>query len=108
MMVRSRRGVALGVVTVLSVPIAFLVLAVLVQNGIAPYDPIHAQINGIGLIGWVSLAVLGPVGIVVAGWSAGVRGVLAWLAVVIVFGPLFIALWLMSVVTISGSLGNPA
>ena len=108
MMVRSRRGVALGVVIVLSVPIAFLVLAVLVQHGIAPYDPIHAQINAIGLIGWVSLAVLGPVGIAIAGWSAGVRGVLAWLAVVIVFGPMFVALWLMSVVTISGSLRNPA
>ena len=108
MMVRSRRGVAIGVVIVLAVPIAFLLLAVLVQNGIAPYEPIHAQINGIGLIGWVSLAVLGPVGIAIAGWSAGVRGVLAWLAVVIVFGPMFVALWLMSVVTISGSLGNPA
>lgn len=108
MTVRSRRGVAIGALIALWAPIGALALAALVKNKIAPYDSIHERVNEIGVLLWASLTVFGPIGIVTAGWSAGVRGVLAWLALVVVVGPLFVALWFTAAVAISGTLGNPA
>ena len=108
MAVRFRHGVAVGLVTTLGVPIGFLILAILVQNGIAPYDPVHSLLGVIGLLGWLSLFVLAPVGTAIAGWSAGVRGVLPWLALYVAAVPAFVVLWFLSVATLSGTLGNPA
>jgi hypothetical protein len=107
MTVKSRRGLGVGAFIALVVPISYLVLAVLVENGIAPYDQTHALLNPLGLLGWISLFLLGPVGIVIAGRSAGLRGVIAWLALIIVAIPVFAFVWFACVATLSGALGNP-
>lgn len=107
MTVKSRRGLGVGAFIALVVPISYLVLAVLVENGIAPYDQTHALLNPLGLLGWISLFLLGPVGIVIAGRSAGLRGVIAWLALIIVAIPVVAFVWFVCVATLSGALGNP-
>ena len=55
----------------------------------------------------ISLFLLGPIGIVIAGWSAGVRGAPAWLALIIVAVPVFAFVWFVCVASLGGALGNP-
>jgi hypothetical protein len=108
MTVKSRGGLAVGVFIALVVPISYWVLALLVENGIAAYDQTHALFDGpLGLIGWISLFLLGPIGIVIAGWSAGVRGAPAWLALIVIAVPVFAFVWFVCVATLGGALGNP-
>ena len=108
MTVKSRRGVLVGAFIALVVPISYLVVALLVENGIAPYDQTHDLFLGpLSVLGWVSLFLLGPIGIVIAGRSAGVRGALAWLALLMWALPVFAFVWFVCVATLSGALGNP-
>jgi len=72
MTVKSRRGVLVGAFIALVVPISYLVVALLVENGIAPYDQTHDLFLGpLSVLGWISLFLLGPIGIVVAVRAAG-------------------------------------
>jgi|GEM_PF-2433406 hypothetical protein len=107
MTAKSWRSVMVGASIALVVPISYWVLASLVENGIAPYDQTHALFDLIGLLGWISLFLLGPIGIVIAGRSAGVRGALAWLALLMWALPVFAFVWFVCVATLSGALGNP-
>jgi hypothetical protein len=107
MTVKSRRGLGVGMFIALVVPISYWVLALLVENGIAPYDQTHALFGLFGLLGWISLFLLGPVGMVIAGRGAGLRGAFAWLAVIIVGVPVFAFIWFVCVATLGGALGNP-
>lgn len=76
------------------------------QNGIAPYDQVHALLNALGVIALFEL-VLGPIGIGIAGWSAGVRSLFAWLALIFITVPALAFVWFLCVVTLSGALGEP-
>lgn len=107
MTVRSQRGAAVGAFIALVVPISYRVLAVLVQNGIAPYDQTHALLGTLGLVGVISLVLLGPVGIVIAGRSLGVRGAPGLIALTMGAMPVLAVLWFVCVATLSGTLGNP-
>ena len=107
MTVKSWWGPVVGAFIALVVPISYWVLALLVENGIAPYDQTHSLFDLLGLLGWISLFLLGPIGIVVAGRSAGVRGALAWLALLIVAIPVLAFVWFVCVATLGGTLGNP-
>lgn len=104
--VKSRRGVGIGAFIALVVPISYWVLALLVEKGIAPYDQVRPQLN---LLGYISLSeiLLAPIGIVIAGRSAGVRGAIAWIPLTIVGIPVLALVWFLSLATLSGALGNP-
>ena len=106
MTAKSWRSVMVGASIALVVPISYWVLASLVENGIAPYDQTHSLFDLLGLLGWISLFLLGPIGIVIAGRSAGVRGALAWLALLIAV-PVLAFVWFVCVATLGGTLGNP-
>ena len=107
MTIRSRRGVAAGAIIALVVPLGSLLVAQLVEAHVLPYDDVRALLNTIGTLSWISLAVLGPVGIAIVGRSAGVRGIGGWLALYVVAAPAYVVLWFWSSVAISGALGNP-
>jgi hypothetical protein len=107
MSIRSGRGVALGGFIALGVPVSFWLLAALVAGGIAPYDQVRSALDVIGLLGWASLFVLGPAGILIAGKSAGVSNAASWIALMVVAVPVFVILWFVGVATLSGTLGNP-
>jgi hypothetical protein len=72
-----------------------------------PYELARSLFNLFGLIGWISLFLLGPIGIVIAGRSSGVRGVVSWIAVFIVAQPIVVFAWFLGVASLGGSLGNP-
>jgi hypothetical protein len=107
MSTRSRARVVVGASVALVGPVSFWLLASLLQDGIAAKDQIRPFLDVIGLLGWVSLGLLGPMGIVIAGRSAGVTGVAGWIAVLAVGLPCFAAFWFVSMAMLSGGLGNP-
>lgn len=102
----SWRGVLIGLVVAFILPAGYRILAALVENGIAPYDQVHAQLD---LLGTISLAelLLGPLGIVVAGRAARLRGGGPWFLWLLVTVPLVTFAWFVAVLTLSGTLGNP-
>ena len=104
---RSRTGVAVGALIALIVPMAAVVLAQLVDLRIAPYGLVQDWFPTMGGLLWASLLILGPVGIVVAGWSAGLRGWARWLALLVVSLPLYAFCWFGSAARFSGTMGNP-
>ena len=107
MTIRSPRGIAAGTILALIVPLGSLLLAWLVEARAVPYDEVQSLLNPIGTLSWLSLAVLGPAGIAIVAWSAGVRGIWAWVALYAVATPLYLMLWFWSAVAISGALGSP-
>jgi hypothetical protein len=107
MTVKARRGVLVGAFIALVVPTSDLLLAQLVGSGIAPYEQTRSLLDVVGLLAWTSLFLLGPIGIVVAGRSVGVRGAINWLVLLIVALPAYAVVWFVCVATVSGALGNP-
>jgi len=107
MAVRSRSGVVAGLGIASIVPALSLLIPALVQNGIAPAEAMRSMLDVFGFFTWLSLALLGPLGIAVAGRSAGVRTALGWLAVLVVAGPAYLAIWFLGAASLSGGLGNP-
>ncbi len=107
MMVESWRGLGVGAFIALVVPISYVVLARLVEVGIAPNDQVHTLVP---LLDWILFplgVLLGPIGIVVAGRSAGIRGAFGWLVLMIVAVPALAYLWFISALLYSGATGRP-
>jgi hypothetical protein len=107
MAIKSGRGLAFGLGLAFAVPILSLILPSLQQNGITSYEGTRSLLDVFGVLTWASLGVFGPVGIVIAARSAGVHRVLGWLAVAVLAGPAYLALWFAGAVSLSGALGNP-
>jgi hypothetical protein len=101
MVTGSRRGVALGVIIALGIPALNFGVALLWQLGLLPLGdhdgatPNNALVQALfATVGWE--LVLGPVGILIAGWSAARRGIGAWISLIIVAGPAVLILWLFA------------
>lgn len=105
MTVRSSPQVATGLIVALAVPVFFGSLTVLLENGIVSVDePIDWTPSTVIAL---SEIVLGPLGVVIAGRGAGVRGAIAWLILLAVTIPALLLVWFYSVVLLSGALGAP-
>ena len=102
--VRSWRGVALGGVIALVVPVFIFALSLLVNIGALSAD--QADVPWVTWI-LVSEVVVGPIGIVIAGWSAGVRGMPGWVLLLITAVPLLAGVWLASALVYGGVTGSP-
>ena len=100
------RGVLLGAVVALGLPLIFWVTALLVTADIAPYEPVHALFDAFSFLALLEIA-LGPLGIVMIGAGARVHGVGAWIAVMAGGLPVVFFAWIASVLMLSGALGNP-
>lgn len=102
--VRSWRGVAIGALIALIVPVFIIVLSLLVDIGALSGDQVDVP-----WVIWVlvSEVVIGPIGIVVAGWSAGVRSMPGWTLLLISAVPLLAGVWLIAVLMYGGATGNP-
>lgn len=101
---RSWRGVAGGALIALAVPAGFIILSLLLDVGVLAPDGMHAP--------WITMVafsevLLGPIGLAVAGWSAGVRGAVAWVLLLISAIPLLAAVWVVSVLMFGGATGSP-
>jgi hypothetical protein len=102
----SRRGVVLGLILAFAIPGSYWVLALLVQQGIAPYDQVHALLGPLGTIALLEVLV-GPLGIGIVIWSAGIREAAVWAVLFILGIPGLAIVWFFAVAELSGTLGNP-
>jgi len=103
----SKTGVAAGAVIALAVPVAERVIVLLLENRVIGADETLPILSIFGPLVWLSLLVLGPVGIAVIGWSFGIRRWFAWLSWFLAAALPFLILWFLSAAMLSGALGNP-
>jgi len=95
-------GLALATV----IPFVQLVVAVLWGNGIVSLEPNGSFVQLIQATGPFGL-VLGPIGVVVLGLGARVRGALPWASFLIVGMPVLAIAWFLSVAYLGGLAGEP-
>ncbi|MEO8230247.1 MAG: hypothetical protein ABI628_10865 [Chloroflexota bacterium] len=109
MAVRSWRGVMVGVVIALALPIVYLVVAQLVSSGILPFTRTGLFYEVFNSLGFNAAAgfVLAMVGIVTAGRAARLESPWAWLTLLVIALPLLAFAWFISYATLGGALGNP-
>jgi hypothetical protein len=96
---RSKLGVGVGALLALAIPVTNIAVASLWQAGVLDLGPggAHGPNNPLvqtlfSTVGWE--AVLGPVGILIGGWSAGIQGLQAWLRFLTVAAPILFVGWL--------------
>ncbi len=106
MRVKSWRGVVVGAFIALVLPLSTLLFASLILNGIVHVNREGSFMQTLTTIELTEIF-LGPIGIVVAGTSAGLRGAVAWLALIIVAVPVLAFVWFLCAATLSGALGSP-
>ena len=88
-------------------PTSYLVLARLLEVGIVSRDQVHPLVPLLDTILFPWGVLLGPIGVVVAGRSAGLRGAFGWIVLIILTVPALAFLWLASVFAYSGATGRP-
>lgn len=106
MAVKSRRGVAIGALVALSIPVAYLALTVLLQAGIPVIVREGSTMNTLTSIALLEI-VLGPLGLVIVGASIPIRSALAWLIWLVAGIFLLAILWFYAAALLSGALGSP-
>jgi hypothetical protein len=106
MTVRRWWGLWAGVFVALVVPASYYVLALLVQSGTVHLETRDDGMQTITAIA-LSEAILGPLGIVVAGISAGLRSAVGWFVLLLVGLPGLFFVWFLCVATLSGAMGAP-
>ncbi len=107
MTVQSWRGLGVGAFIALVLPISYAVLGRLLEVGIVPRNQVHPFLPLLDSILFPYGVLLGPIGVVVAGRSAGVRGAAGWLVLMIVTVPALACLWIFSILLYSGATGRP-
>jgi hypothetical protein len=107
MVVQFWRGLGIGAFIALVVPTSNLVLAQLVEAGIMPSDQVQTLVHPLDSILFPWGVLLGPIGVVVAGRSAGIRGASAWFVLMVVAVPVLTSLWLGSLLAFGSATGNP-
>jgi hypothetical protein len=103
---RVNAGTIVGIVLALAIPVSNGVVAVLWSSGVLQLDPEGAFVKGLEAPGLAGI-VLGPIGIVVAGWFAGVRTFSGWFALIILGIPLVTIFWFYAVASLGGLAGEP-
>lgn len=102
---KNRAGLLLGMAIAIAVPLASLVVAYLWDHGVLALEPNGAFVQILeGSALWE--IVLGPLGIVIVGRSAHVRGS-AWIGLFLIAIPSLFALWFVSVAYLGGLAGEP-
>jgi hypothetical protein len=103
---RVNAGTVVGVVLALAIPISNGVVAVLWSSGVLQLDPEGALVKGLEAPGLAGL-LLGPIGIVVAGWFAGVRTFTGWFVLIVLGIPLVTIFWFYAIASLGGLAGEP-
>jgi len=103
---RVNAGTVVGVVLALAIPISNGVVALLWSSGVLQLDPEGALVKGLEAPGLAGL-LLGPIGIVVAGWFAGVRTFTGWFVLIVLGIPLVTIFWFYAIASLGGLAGEP-
>jgi len=103
---RWTAGILAGLVIATVVPVPTIVIAALWHNGIVELDPDGALVSTVqSLQVWGLL--LGPVGLVLVGYALRLRGVLAWLGLLLWGIPVLVFGWFVGAAWLGGLAGEP-
>ena len=102
----TRPGVIGGLLIALALPVLNLIVAQLWERQIVTFDPDGAVIGALQATPLWEVF-LGPIGIVVAGRSAGIRNPLTWFALFVVAVPVLAVVWFVGVASVGGLAGEP-
>jgi hypothetical protein len=94
------------VVIALAIPVSNGVVALLWGGGVLQLDPEGPFVKGLEAPGLGGI-LLGPIGIVIAGWFAGIRGFSAWFVLIILGIPLLTIAWFYAIASLGGLAGEP-
>jgi hypothetical protein len=103
---RQAIGAIVGIVLALAIPVSNGVVAILWGSGALQLDPEGALVKGLEAPGLAGI-LLGPIGIVIAGWFAGVRGFSGWFVLIILGIPLLTMVWFYAIASLGGLAGEP-
>jgi hypothetical protein len=109
MALRSRRGVIVGAVIALALPISYAVFALLLTNGIVQFTReglLNELISSLSLNAAAGF-VLALLGIVIAGRAARLQSLWAWLGLMIIGLPVLAFVWFITYATLGGAMGSP-
>lgn len=106
MSVKAWGGVLVGVLIATIIPVAFRIFAQLLEDGVVQFVRDGSTMQTLTAIA-LGEVLLGPIGIVIAGRSAGLHGPGQWLASMIVAVPVLAFIWFICAATLSGALGSP-
>lgn len=108
MRIRSWRGILLGALIALALPLAYWALAKLIDSGsmTAPAGSFNDVLKSLGLNASLEL-VLGSLGIWIVGRGAGFQSPWAWLALILIAVPVLAFVWFLSYATLGGAMGSP-
>jgi hypothetical protein len=101
-----KTGLVAGIVLALAIPVSNGLVAFLWGNGVIRLDPDGDFVRTLEAPGLAGI-LLGPIGIVVAGWFGGVRDALSWTALIVFAIPLVTMAWFFAVVWLGGLAGEP-
>jgi hypothetical protein len=103
---RQIAGTVVGIVLALAIPVSNGVVAVLWSSGVLQLDPEGPFVKGLEAPGLAGI-LLGPIGIVIAGWFAGVRTFPGWFVLIVLGIPLLTMLWFYAIASLGGLAGEP-
>jgi hypothetical protein len=105
---RSWQGVVVGALIALAPPIAYLVLAKLIESGTvaAPTGSFNDVLKDLQLNAGIGL-ILALLGIRAIGRGAGLRSPWAWLALIVIALPVIAFVWFMGYAILGGATGSP-
>lgn len=103
---RVNAGTIVGIVIALAIPVSNGIVALLWGSGLLQLDPEGALVKGLEAPGLAGI-LLGPIGIVIAGWFAGARSFNAWFVLIILGIPLLALVWFYAIVSLGGLAGEP-
>jgi hypothetical protein len=103
---RRRLGVIVGVAIALAIPASNGVVAWLWGGGLLQLDPDGPLVHALEAPGLAGI-LLGPIGIVVAGWSGRVRSPATWFVLIILLIPTVTVVWFYAIASLGGLAGEP-
>jgi energy-converting hydrogenase Eha subunit C len=106
MATRSWRGIWLGAIVALAIPVAYVGAAFLLQAGVPVIVREDSTMNTLTTIALMEI-LLGPIGLIIVGVSIPIRHPLAWVAWLAVGVVVLAVAWFYGAVMLSGALGSP-
>ena len=104
---RARRWwVVAGIALAFGVPLLAAAIAALWSNRIIAPDPDGPLVTTVQSL-LIPALLLAPVGLIVVGWALRLRGVLAWLALILYWIPAFLVVWFGAAASLGGLAGEP-
>lgn len=105
MTARPLLGLVAGAFVALALPLLYWILGLGLERDLLTEDQVRPLASVLTSVAPAEL-LLGPVGILLAGRSAGIRRTGGWVVVALTIAPVLAVVWLLGLLTLGGALGS--